>query len=66
MAIHTKWQLHCLFFLDGWEQIDFTLDTLPWVSMFHLKKKNLVELVGKCTSSHSLNLCILLIVISSL
>ncbi|KAL0604249.1 TM2 domain-containing protein 1 [Plecturocebus cupreus] len=30
MAIHTKWQLHCLFFLDGWEQIDFTLDTLPW------------------------------------
>ena len=45
MAIHTRWRLHCLFFLDGWEQIDFTLDTLPWVSMFHFKKI-LVKLVG--------------------
>lgn len=40
MAIPTRWRLHCLFFLDGWEQIDFTLDTLPWVSMFHLKKNS--------------------------
>lgn len=30
MAIHTRWQLHRLFSSDGWEQTDFTLDTLPW------------------------------------
>ena len=65
MAIHTRWQLHCPFSLDGWEQIDFTLDTLPWVSTL-FKKKILVKLVGKCTYSYRLNLCMLLIVTGSM